>query len=140
MFSRSKNVTVSLLILLIWDHSNARLWMLNWWKSKIMNVESVKKWYYECWISLKLWKTSISVLCLFVDMKQLQNKKSQISTDLIQNLKIKIISLSVLNLYFFHNCHFHIVSSILNCTSSFSCTDFSISPMPGPDHLQSIKY
>jgi hypothetical protein len=57
--------------------------MLNRLKSDITNVELVEKRYYECGISLKLWKTSILVLCLFVNMKQLQNEKSQISTDLI---------------------------------------------------------
>jgi hypothetical protein len=56
----------------------------------------------------------ISVLCLFVDKKLLQNETSQISTDLIQNLKIKIISISVLNLYFFENFHFHIESNLID--------------------------
>jgi hypothetical protein len=53
--------------------------MLNWYKTDITNVESVKS---------------------FVDMKWLQNEISQISTNLIQNLKIKIISISVSNWYF----------------------------------------
>jgi len=65
-------------------------------------------------------------------MKWLQNKKSKISTDLIRNLKIKIILLSVLNQYFFENCHFHI-ESISNRILSVSCTDFSILPMIGPE-------
>ena len=86
---------------------------LTWFKSDITNVESVEKWYYEYSIRLKLWKTCISVLCLFVDKKLLQNETSQISTDLIQNLKIKIISLSVLKQYFFENCHFHIISYLI---------------------------
>jgi hypothetical protein len=43
---------------------------------------------------------SKSVLCLFVKMKRLQNEISRISANLIQNLKIKIISISVLNWYF----------------------------------------
>ncbi len=57
MFSRSRNVTVSLHILLILDHWKARLWMLNQFKTYIMNVKSVQNWYYECWISSKpiLW-------------------------------------------------------------------------------------
>ncbi len=53
MFSRSQNVTISLHILLILNHWKARLWMLNRLKSDITNVESVKKWYYKCWIGLK---------------------------------------------------------------------------------------
>ncbi len=57
--------------------------MLNRLKSDITNVELVEKRYYKCGIGLKLCKTSILVLCLFVNMKQLQNEKSQISTDLI---------------------------------------------------------
>jgi hypothetical protein len=153
MFSRSQNVTISLHILPILDHWKARLWMLNWLKSETMNVELVKKailgmlnWlksnirnvelvqnqYYDCWIGLKLLKTSISILCLFVNMKQLQNEKSRISTDLIRNLKIKI-SLSVLNRYCFKNSHFHIISYLIISISNgilFSCTNFSISPMP----------
>jgi hypothetical protein len=47
-------------------------------------------------------------------MKQLQNEISQISTDLIRNLKIKIISISVLNQYFFENFHFHIKLNLIN--------------------------
>ncbi len=57
MFSRSRNVTVSLHILPILDHWKARLWMLNQLISEIMNVESVEKRDYECWIGWKarLW-------------------------------------------------------------------------------------
>ncbi len=107
---------------------------LSWFKSDITNVESVEKWYYKYWIGLKLWKMSISVLCLFVNMKLLQNETSHICTDLIQNLKIKIISISVLNRYFFEN--FHIESNLIDIESisnrilSVSCLYFSISTMP----------
>ncbi len=71
---------------------------------------------------------SISVLCLFVDMKRLQNEISLISTNLIRNLKIKIISISVLNRYFFENRQL-CIESISNRILSVSCIDFSISPI-----------
>ncbi len=90
---------------------------LSQFKSDITNVESVEKQCYEYWIGLKLWKRSISVLCLFVDMKWLQNETSQISTDLIRNLKIKIILILVLNWYFFENFHFHIELNLINTES-----------------------
>ncbi len=66
MFSRTQNVTVSLHILPILDHWKARLWMLNRLKSEIMNVESVKKWYYKCWIS---WKAILRMLNQFKVME-----------------------------------------------------------------------
>jgi hypothetical protein len=68
-------------------------------------------------------------------MKRLQNEISQISTNLIQNLKIKIISIMVLNRYFFENFHFHIESNCIdielksNQISSVFCIDFSILPI-----------
>jgi hypothetical protein len=62
-------------------------------------------------------ETSISILCLFVNMKRLQNEKFQISTDLIWNLKIKIISLSVLNWYFFENHQLCILSYLIEIES-----------------------
>ncbi len=92
---------------------------LSWFISDITNVELVEKRDYEYWISLKLWKTGISVSCLFVDMKWLQNETSWINTDLIRNLKIKIISISVLNWYFFKNFHFHIKSNLIGFMYQF---------------------
>jgi hypothetical protein len=47
-------------------------------------------------------------------MKWLQNEISQISTNLIQNLKIKIMLISVLNWYFFENFHFHIKLNLID--------------------------
>ena len=50
-------------------------------------------------------------------MKRLQKEISQIRTNLIQNLKIKIISISVLNQYFFENFHFHVESNLIDIES-----------------------
>ncbi len=115
---------------------------LSQFKSVITNVESVEKLYYEYWIGLKLWKRSISVLCLFVNMKLLQNHTSWISTDLIQNVKIQIISKSVLNRYFLRI--FISISNwillISNHILSVSCLDFSISTMPELDRFRTTKF
>jgi hypothetical protein len=64
-------------------------------------------------------------------MKWLQNEISRISTDLTQNLKIRIISISVLYQYFFEIFHFHIKWNLI-----IFCIDFSISPIPGAEFLQ----
>jgi hypothetical protein len=123
IFSRSQNVTVSLHILLIldhWKHNHefyldqftgdyecwtswkARLWMLNWLKSEIMSVETVQ-------VQMMFWKT---VLCLFVNMKWIQNEKSQFSTDLNCNLKKKRFYFSQESpaLYRIVSFHYQIVS------------------------------
>jgi hypothetical protein len=50
-------------------------------------------------------------------MKQLQNEISQISTDLTRNEKIRIISISVLNRYFFKIFHFHIELNLIDIES-----------------------
>jgi hypothetical protein len=69
-------------------------------------------------------------------MKRLQNEISQISTDLTQNFKIRIISISVLYRYFFEIFLFHFESNlidielIMNQILSFFCINFSISPIP----------
>jgi hypothetical protein len=89
------------------------LQMLNRYETDIANVESVQS---------------------FVDMKWLQNEISRISTNLIQNLKIKIISILVFNWYFFEICQLCIesylidIELILNHILSVSCINFSISP------------
>jgi hypothetical protein len=68
-------------------------------------------------------------------MKQLQNEISQISTDLIQNLKIKIISISILDQHFFENRQLCIklylidIELISNHILSVSCINFSLSPI-----------
>ncbi len=75
-------------------------------------------------------------------MKRLQNEISRISTNLIRNLKIKIILISVLNWYFFENNQLCIesylidIESISNHILSVSCIDFSISPILANNHFQ----
>jgi THAP domain len=64
-------------------------------------------------------------------MKRLQIEISQISTDLTRNLKIRIISISVLYRYFFEIFHFHIESNLI-----VFCIDFSISPILDLDHFR----
>jgi len=84
----------------------------------------------------------VSVLCLFVDMKRLQNETSRISTDLIRNLKIKIISISVFYWYFFEIFKFHIESYLIDIKSKSNlivfCLNFSISPMPDWDTFSHV--
>ena len=74
-------------------------------------------------------------------MKQLQNEISRISTDLIQHLKIKIISISVLNQYFFENFNFQIELNLIDIESILIvfCIDFSISPILVCGSLRQLK-
>jgi hypothetical protein len=82
-------------------------------------------------------------------MKRLQNEISRISTDLTQNLKIRIISISVLYQYFFEIFHFHIESNQIESyryqidTKSnliVFCINFSISPIPGVNNVVFYKF
>jgi hypothetical protein len=70
-------------------------------------------------------------------MKWLQNNISRISDDLTRNLKIRIISISVLYRYFFEIFHFHIklnlidIKLILNQILSFIVSIFPSLPSLG---------
>jgi hypothetical protein len=71
-------------------------------------------------------------------MKQLQIEISRISTDSTRNLKIRIISMSVLYWYFFKIFHFHIESNLIDTKSNLIvfCINFSISPILDLDHFR----
>ncbi len=67
-------------------------------------------------------------------MKQLQNEISQISTDLTQNLKIRIIS--ILYRYFFEIFHFHIKLNLIDIESiSNQILSFFVSIFPSRPSL-----